>query len=138
MKRDSTTTVLRLEAGVVFALTLVAYHLISGPSWLWWLVLLPDLSFAAYLAGPRLGAAAYNFAHSSLAPMLLGLAGVLMHHRLLLDLALIWAAHIAADRALGYGLKRSTGFGDTHLSAQLPVAQTNLRHASQMLQGVKT
>jgi len=138
MKRDSTTTVLRLEAGVVLALTLVTYHLISGPGWLWWLVLLPDLSFAAYLAGPRLGAAAYNFAHSALVPMLLGLAGVLSHHQFLLDLALIWTAHIAADRALGYGLKRSTGFGDTHLSAQPPVAQTNLRQAAQVLQGVKT
>ena len=30
-------------------------------------------------------------------------------------LALILLAHIAVDRALGYGLKRSTGFKDTHL-----------------------
>ncbi len=28
---------------------------------------------------------------------------------------LIWIAHIGLDRALGYGLKYSTGFGDTHL-----------------------
>ena len=30
-------------------------------------------------------------------------------------LALIWAAHIGFDRALGYGLKYPSGFGDTHL-----------------------
>ena len=30
-------------------------------------------------------------------------------------LALILLAHIAADRALGYGLKYATGFKDTHL-----------------------
>jgi hypothetical protein len=29
--------------------------------------------------------------------------------------ALIWIAHIGIDRALGYGLKYTTGFGDTHL-----------------------
>jgi hypothetical protein len=29
--------------------------------------------------------------------------------------ALIWIAHIGIDRALGYGLKYATGFGDTHL-----------------------
>ena len=28
---------------------------------------------------------------------------------------LIWTAHIGFDRALGYGLKYPTGFGDTHL-----------------------
>jgi hypothetical protein len=31
------------------------------------------------------------------------------------SLALIWAAHIGVDRALGYGLKHRTGFSDTHL-----------------------
>lgn len=30
-------------------------------------------------------------------------------------LALIWVAHIGFDRALGYGLKYASGFGDTHL-----------------------
>ena len=35
--------------------------------------------------------------------------------RLLQALALIWIAHIGLDRALGYGLKYATGFGDTHL-----------------------
>ena len=28
---------------------------------------------------------------------------------------MIWLAHIGIDRALGYGLKYSTGFGFTHL-----------------------
>jgi hypothetical protein len=34
---------------------------------------------------------------------------------LLTALAVILLAHIAADRALGYGLKYATGFKDTHL-----------------------
>jgi hypothetical protein len=30
-------------------------------------------------------------------------------------IAIIWAAHIGFDRALGYGLKYPTAFSDTHL-----------------------
>jgi hypothetical protein len=30
--------------------------------------------------------------------------------------ALIWFAHIGADRLLGFGLKYATDFKDTHLS----------------------
>ncbi|KQR33009.1 DUF4260 domain-containing protein [Deinococcus sp. Leaf326] len=133
MRQDSTTTLLRLEAAGVFALTLTAYLMTGGPSWLWFLVLLPDLSFLAYLAGSRTGAAGYNFAHSYLTPMLLGLVGVLTHHPFLLSAALIWAAHIAADRVLGYGLKRTSGFGDTHLSQK----QSGKTMKVQSLQGVQ-
>ena len=123
MKQDSTTTLLRLEAAGVFALTLTASLLLGSPGWMWLFVLLPDLSFLGYLAGHRRGAAAYNFAHSYLTPMLLGLVGLLIYQPFLLDAALIWAAHIAADRALGYGLKRTSGFGDTHLSQHQPAHQ---------------
>ena len=35
--------------------------------------------------------------------------------RLPMQVAAIWVAHIAMDRALGYGLKLPTGFTDTHL-----------------------
>jgi len=33
----------------------------------------------------------------------------------MLPIALIWFAHIGIDRALGYGLKYTSGFKDTHL-----------------------
>ena len=42
-------------------------------------------------------------------------AAFLVDHALLLSLSLIWVAHIGADRALGYGLKYSSAFQDTHL-----------------------
>jgi Domain of unknown function (DUF4260) len=32
-----------------------------------------------------------------------------------LALPLVWGAHIGFDRALGYGLKYPSAFGDTHL-----------------------
>jgi hypothetical protein len=34
---------------------------------------------------------------------------------LLLSVAMIWLAHVGIDRALGFGLKYSAGFGFTHL-----------------------
>ena len=42
-------------------------------------------------------------------------AGLAMASPLVLSIAMIWLAHIGIDRALGYGLKYSAGFGFTHL-----------------------
>jgi hypothetical protein len=75
----------------------------------------PDLSFAAYLAGPRFGAIVYNTTHSYMAPMALMTTGFGTNSPLTLSIAMIWLAHIGFDRALGYGLKYSAGFGFTHL-----------------------
>jgi len=79
------------------------------------LFLVPDLSFAGYLAGPRLGAAAYNMMHSTVLPLLLAAAGIAFDTPLAIQIALIWLAHVGFDRALGYGLKYGQGFGFTHL-----------------------
>jgi hypothetical protein len=86
---------------------------------LWWvyaiLFLVPDLSFAAYLAGPKPGAIVYNAAHSYMAPVTLMTAGFAAASPLTLSIAMIWLAHIGIDRALGYGLKYAEGFSFTHL-----------------------
>ena len=79
------------------------------------LFLAPDLSFAAYAAGPRIGAAAYNALHSYVGPVALALLARRAGHTALLPLAYVWAAHIGFDRLLGYGLKYPSAFGDTHL-----------------------
>ncbi len=84
-----------------------------------WLVfgicfLLPDLSILGYLKDSRWGTVCYNAAHSYIAPPLLGLLA-LGHSSLALSAAQIRAAHIAFDRALGYGMKETSGFNQTHL-----------------------
>ena len=79
------------------------------------LFLVPDLSMLGYLSGPGLGARLYNVVHSYVGALLLAGAAFLVDHALLLSLSLIWVAHIGADRALGYGLKYSSAFQDTHL-----------------------
>jgi hypothetical protein len=49
------------------------------------------------------------------APMTLNIVGFALASPLVLSIAMIWLAHIGFDRALGYGLKYSVGFGFTHL-----------------------
>src|SRR2546423_7895838 len=76
---------------------------------------MPDVSFAGYLVNTRIGAIAYNTMHVTLGPLILGPLGFLLPSFDLIAVALIWAAHIGVDRALGYGLKYGAGFGLTHL-----------------------
>ncbi|ULH16424.1 DUF4260 domain-containing protein [Deinococcus sp. KNUC1210] len=109
------TRYLRLEGGLALGLSILTYTHLSGPGWPWLLVLVPDLSFVAYRAGPRIGALAYNLCHSYLLPALLGVLGMLLNIPALEFAALIWTAHIGWDRLLGYGLKHPTSFHDTHL-----------------------
>jgi hypothetical protein len=109
-------TLLRLEGLALFAGMTLLYAVWGGSWWVYALLfLVPDLSFAGYLAGPRVGAIIYNAAHSYMAPMTLMTSGFGLDSPLTLSIALIWLAHIGIDRALGYGLKYSAGFGFTHL-----------------------
>ena len=109
-------TLLRLEGLTLFAGMTLLYAVWGGSWWVYAILfLVPDLSFAAYLAGPRFGAVIYNAAHSYLAPMALMVTGFAASEPLILSIAMIWLAHIGIARALGYGLKYSAGFGFTHL-----------------------
>jgi hypothetical protein len=107
---------LRIEGAALFTGAVVLYFHADYPWWLLLvLVLAPDLSMLGYLAGARVGAAAYDSVHTTLLPIALGVVGVLVESDVATRLALIWLAHIGADRALGYGLKYPTYFKDTHL-----------------------
>lgn len=115
-----------VDGGPRALLRLEGLALLAGAAALYWrcggdwklfavLFLVPDLSFAGYLAGPRIGAAAYNALHSTLGPLLLAAAGIALSQPLAVTVALIWLAHVGFDRALGYGLKHAAGFSFTHL-----------------------
>ena len=109
--------ILRAE-GLAYALVSGALLWQSGPSFATVVIVLiaPDLTIAAYAAGPVIGAALYNAAHSTIGPLLLGGVGLFAGSRVTVEVALLWLAHIGVDRALGLGLKHRTGFEDTHLS----------------------
>ena len=107
---------LRAEGLAVLAAALIVYF-DSGFGWvlLVALALAPDVAIAGYLGGPRVGAVAYDAAHTYVLPVALAAGGVLAESDLTVQVALIWLVHIGADRLLGYGLKYPTEFKDTHL-----------------------
>ena len=113
---------LRAE-GLALLLTAVSLFWHIGGDWRVFalLFLVPDLSFAGYLAGPRVGALAYNAMHSTILPLTLTSAALASDQRSVLVIGLIWLSHIGFDRALGYGLKHARGFGFTHLG---PIGRT--------------
>jgi hypothetical protein len=105
--------------GAAVAIAAIALYFHLGYPW-WLLVvfaLAPDLSMIGYAAGSQslVGAVAYDLAHTYVIPVALALVGVFADVDVVLEIALIWAAHIGVDRAIGYGLKYPSGFGDTHL-----------------------
>jgi hypothetical protein len=111
-------TMLRFEGLMLFTAALFLYaH--TGASWVLFfaLFLVPDLSFIAYVFGPRVGALGYNMMHTTVGPIALAFASQLHLPTAvpLLPIALIWFAHVGFDRALGYGLKYTSDFSDTHL-----------------------
>lgn len=112
----SVRLLLRLEGLCVLMATLYAnakWGMPWGTFALYFLV--PDVSFVGYLASPRVGAVAYNLAHSYLGAIACLMAGLLLPAPTVLSIGIIWCAHIGFDRALGYGLKYDQGFGYTHL-----------------------
>jgi Domain of unknown function (DUF4260) len=107
---------LRLEGVALFVGMTLLYGVWDGSWWVYAILFfVPDISFAAYLVGPRSGAMVYNAAHSYLAPVAIMTSGFVTSSPLVLSIAMIWLAHIGIDRALGYGLKYARGFGFTHL-----------------------
>lgn len=108
---------LHLE-GLAMAVAAVAFFASRGGDWLLFalLILAPDLSAAAYLAGPRVGSITYNTVHNYVLPGALATFALIYTNPLALNISLIWFAHIGADRALGFGLKYPTEFKDTHLN----------------------
>lgn len=115
--------VLQQLEGAAFAAG--AVYLYSTLDLSWWLfaalILAPDLSALGYLRSPQLGARTYNAAHIWVWPVALGILGFILLRNdpasspVVLGIALIWAVHIGADRALGYGLKFPGTFDRTHL-----------------------
>jgi len=114
---DRLPRVLLHAEGAAIAAAAIALYFHAGYPW-WLLVALalaPDLAAIGYLAGPRVGAVAYDAAHTYALPVVLATAGLIADSDLAVQIGLIWIVHIGVDRALGYGLKYPTGFKDTHL-----------------------
>ncbi len=111
---------LQAEGLALFAASLVAFSTLNASWWMYAILFcVPDVAFLGYLAGPRIGAFAYDVLHSTIGPILLaGVAwwlGFDILGQVLIAIAAIWIGHVGFDRMLGYGLKYASGFKDTHL-----------------------
>lgn len=117
MKFSGPNLLLRSEGLAVLIAACVAYREL-GESWGKFaaLFLAPDLLMLGYLLGKKVGAGIYNTGHTYTAPFLLWVLVYSLHRPGLFAFCLIWTAHIGFDRLLGYGLKYSSGFKDTHLN----------------------
>lgn len=116
MTDGAVRTWLRLEGLAAFAAGLALY-VASGGNWLFIvpLILLPDISAAGYLVGPRVGAFTYNALHTWVPGIVTLGIGVWLASSTVVMAAAILIAHVGMDRAAGYGLKLPTSFQDTHL-----------------------
>lgn len=106
----------RAEGVALLAAATLAFFRLDG-GWILYfgLFLAPDISMMAYAAGPRIGAVAYNLAHSLILPLVLMGAGFAFATQLAVLVGLVWLAHIGFDRMLGYGLKSLLAFDITHM-----------------------
>jgi hypothetical protein len=111
------TLLLRAEGGLALAIALVAYAHIDGSWWLFLgLILAPDLGLLGYLHSAAVGAWSYNLLHTYILPVLLAAAGFHLGMAFLVPVAVIWIAHIGADRLLGFGLKYPADQKDQHFA----------------------
>ncbi len=107
---------LRAEAAAAFIAGIALYGWLSGP-WLAVipLLLVPDLSMVGYLRDPRLGAVTYNLVHNWVLGLGLFGLGLAVDATPVAVAGAVLIAHVGMDRALGYGLKLSSSFQETHL-----------------------
>jgi len=107
---------LRLEGAAELAVACWFYSHTASPWYLFAILFLaPDLGMLGYLAGPRAGAWCYNFLHTYAIAAPIAAIAFALGRPVLLAIALIWCAHIAFDRMVGYGLKSPASFKTTHL-----------------------
>lgn len=109
-------TLIRLEELLLAGLSL---YLFFGLGYAWWwfplLLLTPDLSMIGYLLGPKVGAWSYNLAHHKGVAIALFVLGGYLGSGWLQLAGVILLAHASLDRILGYGLKYTDSFQNTHL-----------------------
>ena len=117
-------TLLKLEEATLVLMGLYAYSRLDA-GWLLFILLLfaPDLSMLGYLGGPKAGAFTYNLVHHKAVAVLVYLLGLWLASPDLQIAGVVLFTHSSLDRVLGYGLKHSDSFQNTHLGPIGPAAR---------------
>ena len=109
-------TLLKIENLAILIGVCCVYYILDF-SWLLFaiLFLVFDISMLGYLVSNKTGAIVYNIFHTYTMPFLIVFLAYLFKFNTLIEISIIWIAHIATDRAFGYGLKLDD-FNQTHLN----------------------
>jgi len=108
--------VIRFEELLLFGLALFLFSKLDY-GWGTYALLFfsPDLSMLGYLANPRIGAWTYNLVHHKGLSVAFYILGYLLSIPWLMFAGTLLLGHSSLDRVLGYGLKYSDAFQNTHL-----------------------
>ena len=113
-------TILKLEEA---AMTIMAIYFLSRynlglPVWLWVLLFFtPDIGMLGYLIDAKVGAVVYNLFHHKGIAIAIAMLGYYLHSDVWVAIGILLFAHASFDRILGYGLKYSDSFKNTHLGS---------------------
>jgi hypothetical protein len=108
--------IIKLEEAAMLVLAIYLNYQLPYPAWLYWaLFLTPDIGFIGYAINSKIGAVTYNILHHKGIAILIYLAGMYFSLEALQFAGLLLFGHSAFDRMLGYGLKYSDSFHNTHL-----------------------
>ena len=108
--------ILKLEELAMLGLSIFLFSFLPY-QWWWFLALFlaPDIGMIGYVINNRVGAMSYNLFHHKGVAIAIYLAGIHFEMPELQLAGLILFGHASFDRALGYGLKHSDSFKNTHL-----------------------
>ncbi len=108
--------ILKIEELFMFLLGMYLFSMINYSWWLFAaLFLAPDIGLLGYIFGAKTGALTYNLTHHKGLAIAVYLCGVYFISPVLMLVGTIMFAHSSFDRILGYGLKYSVNFKETHL-----------------------
>lgn len=107
---------IKLEELAMLILSIILFYRLEYSFW-WYLALffVPDVSFLGYIVSPKIGAFFYNLLHHKGIAIILYLVGLYFSNNLIQLIGIVFFGHSCFDRILGYGLKYSDSFNNTHL-----------------------
>lgn len=115
-ERIAMKNLLRLEEAMMLLLAIYLSTYLPFPGWMFWAFFLaPDVGFIGYAVNARIGAITYNLLHHKGVALALYMTGLLADIPALQFVGLVMFGHSSFDRMLGYGLKYSDSFHNTHL-----------------------
>ncbi len=108
--------ILKIEELAILGFSIFLFNQLSF-DWWWYLVLffLPDLGFIGYAINTKVGAFLYNILHHKGVAISVYFIGVYLNDEYFKLIGIVFFGHAAFDRALGYGLKYTDSFSNTHL-----------------------